>query len=196
MRKKENIETIYTAALKTFALFGYKKTTVEDIAKTMNMTKGNLYLYVKNKKDLYRETVAWALQKWQLRVATAIDQESNVKRRFEVMCFKAVEYLSNDKYFRQVLIHDPDIFPMFPGKDLFEEINRNSILMIQNILDQGIKEKVFREVNTGRVSEIIFLIYKVFIIRTYIKNETDFMQQLFAETVELVTHGLYIESST
>ena len=196
MRKKENIETVYTAALKTFALFGYKKTTVEDIAKTMNMTKGNLYLYVKNKKDLYRETVAWALQKWQLRVATAIDQESNVKRRFEVMCFKAVEYLSNDKHFRQVLIHDPDIFPMFPEKDPFEEINRNSILMIKNILEQGIKEKVFRKVDTGRVSEIIFLIYKVFIIRTYIKNETDFMQQLFAETVELVIHGLYIESST
>ncbi|MBA4369636.1 MAG: hypothetical protein C0403_18585, partial [Desulfobacterium sp.] len=106
------------------------------------------------------------------------------------------EYLSNDKYFRQVLIHDPDIFPMFPEKDPFEEINRNSILMIKNILDQGIKEKVFRKVDTGRVSEIIFLIYKMFIIRTYIKNETDFMQQLFAETVELVIHGLYIESST
>ncbi len=196
MRKKENIETIYTAALKTFARFGYQKTTVEDIAKTINMTKGNLYLYVKNKKDLYRGTVAWALQNWQFRVAAAVDRETDARRRFEVMCFKAVEYLSSDKYFRQVLIHDPDIFPMFPQKDPFEEINRNSVMMIKNILEQGIKEKVFRKVDVGRVSEIIFLIYKMFIIRTYIKNETDFMQQVFAETVELVTHGLFIESST
>ncbi len=196
MRKKENIETIYTAALKTFALFGYQKTTVEDIAKRMNMTKGNLYLYVKNKKDLYRETVSWALQKWQIRVAAAIDNETDVKRRFEVMCFKAVEYLSSDEYFRQILIHDPDIFPMFPEKDPFEEINRNSILLIKNILEQGIREKVFRNVDTEKVSEIIFLIYKMFIIRTYIKNKTDFMQQVFAETVKLVTHGLFIESST
>jgi len=196
VRKKENIETIYTAALKTFSRFGYQKTTVEDIAKTINMTKGNLYLYVKNKKDLYRGTVAWALQNWQLRVAAAVDRETDARRRFEVMCFKAVEYLSSDKYFRQVLIHDPDIFPMFPKKDPFEEINRNSVMMIKNILEQGIKEKVFRKVDVGRVSEIIFLIYKMFIIRTYIKNETDFMQQVFAETVELVTHGLFIESST
>lgn len=196
MRKKENIETIYMAALKTFARFGYQKTTVEDIAKTINMTKGNLYLYVKNKKDLYRGTVAWALQNWQLRVAAAVDRETDARRRFEVMCFKAVEYLSSDQYFRQVLIHDPDIFPMFPQKDPFEEINRNSVMMIKNILEQGIKEKVFRKVDVGRVSEIIFLIYKMFIIRTYIKNETDFMQQVFAETVELVTHGLFIESST
>jgi len=192
MRKKEKIETIYKAALKVFADFGYKKTTVEDIAKQLNMTKGNLYLYVKNKKELYRETVSWALQKWQMRVAEAIEEEVEVKNRFHVMCFKAVEYLSRDDNFRRVLIHDPDIFPMFPEQDPFKEINRNSVLMIKNILEQGIREKKFRKVDTERVSEIIFLIYKMFIIRTYIKNNNRFMKQVFAETVELLTLGLYI----
>jgi len=193
VRKKENIETIYTAALKTFAKFGYKKTTVEEIGASLNMTKGNLYRYVKNKKGLYRETVSWALQNWQLQVATAIEQEADIKTRFQVMCFKAVEYLAKDQHLRQVLVHDPEIFPMFPDDDPFEAINRNSVLMIQSILKQGIQEKAFREVDVERVSEIIFLIYKMFIIRTYIKNESDFMQQVFAETVELVTHGLFVK---
>jgi len=192
MRKKEKIETIYKAALKVFADYGYKKTTVEDIARQLNMTKGNIYLYVKNKKELYRETVSWALQKWQMRVREAIEKEVDVKKRFHEMCFKAVEYLSRDDHFRRVLIHDPDIFPMFPERDPFQEINRNSVLMIKNILEQGIREKKFREVDTERVSEIIFLIYKVFIIRTYIKNDNRFMQQVFAETVELLTLGFYI----
>ncbi len=192
MRKKEKIETIYKAALKVFADFGYKKTTVEDIAGQLNMTKGNLYLYVKNKKELYRETVSWALQKWQMRVGEAIEKEVDVKNRFHVMCFKAVEYLSRDDQFRRVLIHDPDIFPMFPEQDPFKEINRNSVLMIKTILEQGIREKKFRDVDTERVSEIIFLIYKMFIIRTYIKNNNHFMQQVFAETVELLTLGLFI----
>lgn len=193
MRQKENIETIYAAALKVFAQYGYKKTTVADIAATVNMTKGNLYLYAKNKKDLYRQTVSWALQKWQLRVAAAIEQEPDAKRRFEVMCFKAVEYLSKDKDFRRVLIHDPDIFPMFPETDPFEEINRNSVRMIRNILEQGIAEKQFREMNIDHASEAIFLIYKMFIIRTYIKNQNDLMRQVFAETVALFTRGLYLD---
>ena len=192
MRKKEKIETIYKAALKVFADFGYKKATVEDIAGQLNMTKGNLYLYVKSKKELYRETVSWALQKWQMRVGEAIEKEVDVKNRFHVMCFKAVEYLSRDDHFRRVLIHDPDIFPMFPERDPFQEINRNSVLMIKNILEQGIREKKFRDVDTERVSEILFLIYKMFIIRTYIKNKDSVMQQVFAETVELLTLGLYI----
>jgi len=193
MRKKEQIETIYRAALNVFADFGYKKTTVEDIARRLNMTKGNLYLYVKNKKELYRETVSWALQNWQIRVAEAIEREPDVKNRFQVMCFKAVEYLSMDDLFRRVLIHDPDIFPMFPDQDPFEEINRNSVRMIKNILKQGIQEKKFRNVDTERVSEIIFLIYKMLIIRTYINSRNHFMQQVFAETVELLTYGLFIE---
>lgn len=193
MRQKENIETIYAAALKIFAQHGYKKTTVADIAAAVDMTKGNLYLYAKNKKDLYRQAVSWALQKWQLRVATAIEQEPDARRKFEIMCFKAVEYLSQDRDFRRVLIHDPDIFPMFPETDPFEEINRNSVQMIRNILAQGIAEKQFRKINIDHASEAIFLVYKMFIIRTYIKNQNDFMQQVFSETVTLVTRGLYLD---
>jgi len=193
MRKKEKIEVIYQAALNVFADFGYKKATVEDIAKQLNMTKGNLYLYIKNKKELYRETVSWALQKWQMRVVEAIEKEPDVQKRFYIMCFKAVEYLSMDDHFRRLLIHDPDIFPMFPERDPFEEINRNSVLMIQHVLEQGIREKKFRNVDTKRASEIIFLIYKMLIIRTYIKSKNHFMQQVFAETVELLTYGLFIE---
>ena len=65
MKPRENIETIYKVALSVFAEFGYQKATMEDIAGKLDMTKGNLYLYVKNKKDLYHKTVTHALLGWQ-----------------------------------------------------------------------------------------------------------------------------------
>ena len=194
MRKKEAIETIYRASLRAFAEYGYRKATVEDIAGRLNMTKGNLYLYAKNKNDLYLKTVSNALLNWQARVREAIERESDVRRQFLVMCFKAVEYLSKDNDLRRVLIHDPDIFPMFPVADPFHEINQNSKNMIQNIIERGIQEKKFRPVDARKVSEIIFLVYKMFIIRTYIKTEDRFMQQMFEQTVELLTEGLFIDS--
>jgi len=61
MRKKAPSNDIYNAALKIFAEFGYKKATMEDIAKELNMTKCNLYLYAENKMDLYENTVRSAL---------------------------------------------------------------------------------------------------------------------------------------
>jgi AcrR family transcriptional regulator len=192
MRRKENIETIYRASLTVFAEYGYHKATVADLAGRLNMTQGNLYRYANNKRDLYLKTVSHALLNWQARVREAVEKESDVRRQFLAMCFKAVEYLSKDDDLRRVLVHDPDIFPMFPEKDPFYEINQNSKNMIKNIIERGIREKKFRRVDPDRVSEIIFLVYKVFIIRTYVKTEDQFMQQMFEQTVELLTQGLFM----
>ena len=193
MKPRENIETIYQAALAAFAEFGYRKTTMDDVAGRLHMTKGNLYLYVKNKKDLYHQTVSHALLKWQSKVLEAVERQKDVKRKFFTMCFKAVEYLAQDAELRQVLLRDPDIFPMFPLKDPFHEINRNSVELIKSILKQGIAEKVFRPVDPERISEVIFMVYKMFIIRMYIKTEKQQIHEMFEDTVDLFSLGLFLE---
>ena len=193
MKPREDLETIYQVALSAFAEFGFRKTTMDDVAGRLNMTKGNLYLYVQNKKDLYHKTVAHALLRWQSKVLEAVERQKDVKRKFSVMCFKAVEYLAQDAKLRQVLIRDPDIFPMFAVKDPFYEINRNSVELIKAILKQGIAEKVFRPVDPERLSEVIFMVYKMFVIRMYIKTEGKQIHEMFEDTVDLFTLGLFLE---
>lgn len=144
---------------------------MEDIATKLGMTKGNLYLYAKNKKDLYRNTVSHALLKWQNLVRERVEQETDPKKQFLVMCYKAVDYLSHDRDFQRVLARDPDIFPMFSDDDPFSEINQDSIRMVQGVLRRGIQEKCFRKVKIEKISEIVFSIYKMFIIRAYVKEE-------------------------
>jgi len=192
MKHREDIETIYRTALIVFAEFGFQKTTMADVAGRLGMTKGNLYLYVRDKKDLYRKTVSHALTAWQLKVLEAVEGESDVRQKFSRMCFKAVETLSEDLSLRQVLVRDPEIFPMFPDKDPFYEINRNSVDLIKRILKQGIAENVFRPVDPDRVSEVVFMIYKMFIIRMYIKTEDQLIHKMFEDTVDLFAHGLFI----
>lgn len=191
MRKKENTEKIFSAALKVFSKYGYKKTTVEDIAKELNMTKGNLYLYVKDKKDLYHKAVEFALLRWQNYVRQAIYNETDPRNKFLTMCHKAVEYLSLDADFRNILVHDPDIFPMFTDKDPYERINNNSVNMIKTILKDGIEQGVFRNVNIPAMSKAIFSIYKMFIIRMYIRSEANQVRTMFEQTLDLITQGLF-----
>lgn len=193
MRQKEDIEKILAASLKVFGQYGYKKATVADIALELGMTKGNLYLYAKNKQELYQRTVSFALTRWQSMVKAEIDAESDVKKKFMVMCFKAVEYLSKDNDLRQILVRDPDIFPMFDQEDPYKEINQASRDLIKSILIQGMLENKFRSVDAERISDVVFSIYKMFIIRTYIKEEEAVIKQVFEDTVELVTRGLFLD---
>ena len=191
MKPRENIATIYEAALGVFADFGFKKATLDDIAAELGMTKGNLYRYAANKKDLYRNTVRHAMLRWQARVREAIEQETDAERQFHVMCRKAVAYLSEDQALRRLLVRDPDIFPMFPANDPYADINANSVAMIRSILERGIAEDRFRSVDLETVPEIIFSVYKMFIIRMYIKSQDRAQEEMFMQTVALITQGLF-----
>jgi len=188
----EQKQKIISAATRLFSRFGLEKTTMEDIADELGMTKGNLYLYAKNKKALYRDMVSWALKRWQNRVAKAVTMETDPRKKFEVLCFRAIDYLSQDKALHRLLVDDPSIFPMFPENDPFDSINQDSITMIQTILTQGVQEKQFRPVNTDQVAQVMFLIYKVFIIQTYIKGSQTHIHEMLSETIDLMTHGLFL----
>lgn len=194
MRERIDQDEIYQAALEVFAEYGYKKTTVKDVAEKLNRTKGNLYIYIKDKEDLYTKTVSYALEKWQNKVKEAVEKEKKPQHQFLVMCKKAVEYLADDEPLRNVLKRDPDIFPLFPVTDPFELINSRSIDMIKTILRNGIKIKVFRKVDVEKVSRVIFSIYKMFVIRTYIQTDEAFMRELFNDTLDLFMNGLLNET--
>jgi AcrR family transcriptional regulator len=190
----EKQKAVYTVALRVFARHGLKKTTVEDIATELGMSKGNIYLYARNKKDLYHNTVVFALKRWQKQVRKAVEAQTDAKSMFVTMCRKAVDYLSKDDDFRNVLIHDPDIFPMFPQNDPYKLINNESLAMIRRILKKGMADGVFKTINPETSAQAIFSIYKMFIIRIYIKPEGKAMQKVFTETLNLITQGLYLDT--
>jgi len=53
IKKKERIEEIMTAAKTIFSKKGYFGSTIDEIAKVAGISKGTIYLYFKNKDDLY-----------------------------------------------------------------------------------------------------------------------------------------------
>jgi AcrR family transcriptional regulator len=192
MKPRIDPDIIFAAALTVFARYGFKKSTVQDIADRLDMTKGNLYRYARSKRDLYEKTVSWALIRWQDNVRRAIAGQSQVEDQFLVMCRSAVTYLSTDADLRQVLAADPDIFPMFAGNDPYGDINRASVEMIRAILKRGIRHGRFRPVDVDITAETIFGIYKMLIIRAYIRNEAQFLEQMFEQALTLMTHGLLL----
>jgi AcrR family transcriptional regulator len=191
MKRQRSLDEIYDASLKVFAEYGFKKATVEDIAGSLDMTKGALYVYVRDKKDLYYKSVAYGFLKWQNRVKQAVESEKDVKKQFGLMCCKALEYLSEDDNLRKILVKDPGIFPVLSGDDPYFSINENSMGLLKSILQRGINEKKFRNIDTESVAKIIFSIYKMFIVETYVIDDTKSPGKVFDDLIELVTMGLF-----
>lgn len=190
MTKTEKQQEIFHAALRLFARYGFRKTTVEDVAAEVGMTKSNLYFYVANKRELYEQTVSYALRQWRDSVASAITKTDAVVEKFSVVAAKSFEYLSNHKDLRSILIMDPGIFTLSPQEDRFSEINQGAMLLIKNILVQGIKEKIFYKVDVDHITELLFSIYIMLLIKTYIKSEGNSAFRMYEDGVALILRGL------
>lgn len=190
MRKKIENEVILSAALRVFSRYGYRKTTLEDIAGELGMTAAGIYAYAESKRELYEQTVGFAMLRWQNRVRQAVDSEKSASNKFIVLCQSALNYLAQDQEFSLLLKNDPSIFPMFPTVDPYEEINATSVGIIAEILSLGTENGEFRELDIKAVSELVFAMYKSFIIHAYIQDEVQYVEKNLPQTLDLIIHGI------
>ncbi|MBW1898326.1 MAG: TetR/AcrR family transcriptional regulator [Deltaproteobacteria bacterium] len=188
--KDRKQKEIFKAALKLFSHYGFKKTTVEDVASEVGMTKSNIYFYVANKKDLYEKTVGNELKQWRDSVAASVNEVDDVIEKFKVMAIRSFTYLSSHRALRSILIRDPGIFTLSPEEDRFHEINHGAMLLIKAILVQGVDEGRFKPVDIELTTELLFSIYIMFLIKAYVKSEGSSASRMYEEGVGIILHGL------
>ena len=190
MRKKIENEVILGAALRIFSRYGYRKATLEDIAGELNMTAAGIYAYAESKRELYEQTVSFAMQRWQNRVKEAVEKEEAATLKLTVLCSCALNYLAEDRDFCSLLESDPSIFPMFPTVDPYEEINAASVGLIEEILVLGASTGEFRVLDAATVAEVMFSMYKGFIIHAYVQGESEFIEKNLPQTLDLILRGI------
>lgn len=190
MDKNQKQNEIFHASLRLFARFGYQKTTMDDVAAEVGMTKGNVYFYVSGKRDLYEKAVSLALQEWREKVADAVAGVDDVVEKFAVMAKLSFEYLVDNKDLCAILVKDPSIFTLTPREDRFYEINLGAIQLIKDIITQGIAEDRFLPVDVDHTSELFFSIYIMFLIKRYVKSEGISAARMYEEGTKIVLRGI------
>ncbi len=190
MRNKLDEQVVLDAALKVFSQYGYKKSTLEDIANELELTTPAIYAYTSGKRDLYEQTVRYVMLRWQASVKQAVDAQPTARAKLTALCDSALYYLAKDAEFCSLLKNDPTIFPMFPTVDPYEEINGDSVKMIESILAFGRETGEFRNLDESGVAEVLFSIYKNFIIHTYINSEDDYTSRYLPITLGLILNGV------
>jgi TetR/AcrR family transcriptional regulator len=73
-RKKLIIE----AAAKSFSLYGYKATTMDQVAKLANVGKGTIYTFFKTKEELFDEIINSLITDIRFEVESAMDESASI----------------------------------------------------------------------------------------------------------------------
>jgi AcrR family transcriptional regulator len=91
-------QMIVEAATKSFSLFGYKATTMDQVARLANVGKGTIYTFFKNKEELFEEIISKLVKEMIAEADAVIDPDlpftENVHRALtRILAFRSQHQL-------------------------------------------------------------------------------------------------------
>lgn len=154
-RKQEIIE----AASKSFSLFGYKATTMDQVAKLANVGKGTIYTFFKNKEELFDEIVTELIGKMKQVATESIDPELPFKDNVHQALYRMLEFR---------LSHQLTIKLFQEGRDIGTPIVQEVMHKIENEILHFIKDKVNIAIEKGQIKNndpdlTAFILVKLYI---------------------------------
>lgn len=183
-------EKIMAAAILLFSKYGYKKTTLEEIAGELQMTKGSIYRYFVNKEDLYHQAVSKLLDEWRNFVKESIAADTKPLEKLLHMAEMAIHYPEKNTDFCAIVLADPAIFSLSPGKDHYRAANRPAEELLHGVLNEGVAAGVFRDLNIDYTTELLFSIYMMHLIKIYGNGEGQRGFEVYLHSVDLLLNGL------
>ena len=157
--KKDKIKE---AGIKSFAAYGFQKTTLEDIAEMLGMKKNSLYYYFESKEALFHELIEDELNEHLKLITEISSSEIPADKKLKKAIDEQIQFVHNrlQKYAVK-LSSFLEINRLV--KTQFQEFQKMERGYIESILKDGIKNGIFRKHDTTVLAQDIqFLIPAIF----------------------------------
>ncbi|WP_238404424.1 TetR/AcrR family transcriptional regulator [Paenibacillus paridis] len=156
-RRQDDAEHTKKALLKRaqhlFAEDGYAKTSIDEIVRQEQLTKGALYYHFKDKKNLFEHVVDGLLEEMVKQVSTAIDTESDPWERTLIAIETYLEGCLNHDY-RRIVIQEA---PVILGWTKWREKEKLSVRGLSTVLIKELMEsKYIKDQPIDLLAYIIF----------------------------------------
>ncbi len=139
--------SILEAAQGLFSKYGYKKTTMEDIAQELHKGKSSLYYYFKNKEEIFQAVIDWEQSVLLNKLHEIVDSEQEPKDKLNNYVLVRMRTISElDNYFKALT--DEKSGGLEFVKKVKESSEKEEIEMVKKILEEGISTDTFQLKNT------------------------------------------------
>ncbi|MDI6700605.1 MAG: TetR/AcrR family transcriptional regulator [bacterium] len=149
---------IIEASLELFGKKGYFETDIESIAKKAGVGKGTVYLYFKNKKDLFISTINYSLNNCNEEILNAVERmdtpslkiEKYIDTFFKIM----LENVSKIKFFTMNNVNLNNQIVDF-SKNIDKKIVVKRFQILKDIIEEGIEKNLFKDFNSEIMTMMI-----------------------------------------
>ncbi|MBD8033898.1 MULTISPECIES: TetR/AcrR family transcriptional regulator [Solibacillus] len=177
---------ILLGATKSFTLFGYKATTIEQVAKIANVGKGTIYTFFKNKEELFQEVVFHLINEMKHETDRLIDTNASFMQNAHTALMKMLQFRERHLLFAK-LIEEETALGTPEVQQMLLKIESEIISYVSMRIRNGIAKDEIIECNPEHVAFLLFKSYLAFIVDWQLTHNEPLNEQeiltLFSETL-------------
>lgn len=140
-KKDLNRENILKTAQEIFSKYGYKKTTLDDIANAVRKGKSSLYYYFKSKEDLFQAVIMKEVDILGKELDKVINRNTDpVDKLHDYVLTKLTIFRGLANFYNAL---ENDVTAIGFIEDVKHRYEQNEIRMIKRILIEGVRKNEF-----------------------------------------------------
>lgn len=151
-------QLILEAATKSFTLFGYKATTMDQVAKIANVGKGTIYTFYKNKEELFQEIVQSVIQEMKEKAEGTLTNDETFQERVHKVLYELLHYRTQHQLLIKLSQEETEM--RTPAvKEMVREIETAIIYYIEEKVKVAITDKEIEPCNPKLTAFLLLKIY-------------------------------------
>jgi AcrR family transcriptional regulator len=140
-KKDLNRETILKIAQEIFSKYGYKKTTLDDIANAVRKGKSSLYYYFKSKEDLFQAVIMKEVEVLARELDKVVNRNTDPIDKLRDYMLTKINTFRNLANFYNALENDVTAIGFI--EEIKNRYEQDEIRLIKRILIEGVRKNEF-----------------------------------------------------
>lgn len=152
-------QDILQAATKSFSLYGYKATTMDQVAKLANVGKGTIYTFFANKEELFNEIILKLIDVMEQKANDVINENNNFQENVHAALYEMLDFRREHQLMIKLIQEQRDI-----GTPIVQEV----LNKVEDSILSFIEKKIQSAITRGEIKQCDPTIFAYIIFVTYI----------------------------
>ncbi len=181
---EESKRLILSAARSVFADKGYAQASMRDIARAAGISVGGLYIYFRNKEELYRTFMLDWISSLNNRTHEALARHTDPIAAIRAFISISIDFARTH---REMMVLQGREWGFTFGAEMKRDFFKERRRIIEDIIGNGIATGAFAPCDVEQAANVIFSILRGFAVSMVIDEDALFRAE---DCVTMVLHGL------
>ncbi|MCZ2260317.1 TetR/AcrR family transcriptional regulator [Sporosarcina sp. G11-34] len=151
-------QEILEAAAKSFSLFGYKATTMDQVAKIANVGKGTIYTFFANKEELFNAIVVKMIKAMKVEAETVVVEGASFEQNAHAQLMQILQFRETHQLYAKLIDEEKELRTPAVG-EVLEEIEKIIVSYVQEKIENAIKRGELKPCDTELIAYLLFKAY-------------------------------------